>query len=114
MLRLIPFIAAALWCCAARAQPDGPGEVQEGRELATKACAACHIVRADQEQRPTLRPPPPSFEQIAQSSKADLESLRGFLKSTHSNISHPGGMPNPQLREEEIQKISAYIRSLRK
>ena len=43
-------------------------------------------------------------------SAAPLENL---LRSTHSNVSHPGGMPNIRLTEEQMRTISAYIASLR-
>ena len=98
--------------CEALGQTSNTGDVYLGRELATKECAPCHVVRTDQDQ--TLQPSGPSFEEIAQGAKTDTEFLRGFLKGTQSNIGHPGAMPNPQLLEEEIQKIGAYIRSLRR
>ena len=39
--------------------------------------------------------------------------MRNFLRSTHSNISHPSAMPNPELTEQQIDDIAAYIASLR-
>jgi hypothetical protein len=41
-------------------------------------------------------------------------SLRTFLTSTHRDISHPEGMPNPQLLDFQIKQVSAYLLSLRK
>jgi mono/diheme cytochrome c family protein len=93
-------------------QTSNGGDINLGRKLATEKCSPCHVVRADQNQ--TLHPTGPSFEEIAQGGKTDPEFFRGFLKGTQSNVGHPGGMPNPQLLEEEIQEIGAYIRSLRK
>jgi hypothetical protein len=43
-------------------------------------------------------------------SPAPFENL---LRSTHSDVSHPGGMPNLSLSGEQIRTISAYIGSLR-
>ena len=33
--------------------------------------------------------------------------LLNFLRSTHNDVSHPGGMPNLELTEHEIDQISA-------
>jgi hypothetical protein len=72
------------------------------------------VVAANQEQAPKLKLPAPTFEEIARSDKSDAEYFRGFPTGTQSNVSHPGAMPNPQLPPEQIDKIIAYIRSLRR
>ncbi len=36
-----------------------------GREIALKICASCHVAVEDQAQAPTLKPPAPSFAEIA-------------------------------------------------
>lgn len=81
--------------------------------MARELCASCHVVAADQEQAPILKPPIMSFEEIAQQPKTDVSSLQGFLSSTHSNVSHPAAMPNPQLTADQIRDVVAYILSLR-
>ena len=50
---------------------------------------------------------------IAKSEYGSQAPLENFLRSTHSNVSHPGGMPNISLSGEQIRTISAYIGSLR-
>ena len=116
MTRFILFVLATLGFLSRQASGQGghSEDVHAGRELATKLCTSCHIVRADQQQAPILQPPAPSFEEIAQRSKTDAESLRGFLGSTHSSVSHPRAMPTPQLLDDQLQKVVAYIMSLRK
>jgi len=39
--------------------------------------------------------------------------LRDFLHATHSNMSHPGAMPNPELIEAQMEEISACLAALR-
>ena len=113
MTRLILYVLAAVGFFTSRAcgQDGASGDINAGREMASKLCGSCHLVGAGQNQPRSLAP---SFEQIAEGSKTDTESLREFLTSTLSNVSHPGGMPNRPLSNDEIQKIGVYIRSLRR
>ncbi len=55
----------------------------------------------------------PSFAKIAKGPHATPDSLRDFLRSTHSDVSHPSAMPSPELTEQQIDDIAAYIASLR-
>jgi mono/diheme cytochrome c family protein len=116
MTMLLFFALAALGFLNSQAlgQTANSSDINQGKELAERACGSCHVVRADQQQAPILNSAAPSFEEIAQGTKADIVLLNGFLSGTQSNVSHPGGMPNPQLRGDEIQKVSEYILSLRR
>ena len=42
---------------------------------------------------------------IAKSEYGSPAPLENFLRSTHSNVSHPGGMPNISLSGEQIRTI---------
>jgi mono/diheme cytochrome c family protein len=79
-------------------------DIHAGRELALKVCSPCHLVAPL---------PGPSFTDIAKGEYASATPLENFLRSTHSNVSHPGGMPRIDLSDEQIRAISAYIGSLR-
>jgi mono/diheme cytochrome c family protein len=79
-------------------------DVDAGRELALKVCSPCHLVAPL---------PGPPFADIAKGEYASPTPLENFLRSTHSNVSHPGGMPRIDLSDEQIRAISAYIGSLR-
>jgi hypothetical protein len=57
--------------------------------------------------------PGPTFAEIANGGHAAPDTLLAFLRSTHSDVSHPGAMPNPGLTERQIDQISAYLGSLR-
>lgn len=79
-------------------------DVDAGHELALKVCSPCHLVGPL---------PGPPFADIAKGEYASSTPLESFLRSTHSNVSHPGGMPRIDLTYEQIRAISAYIGSLR-
>jgi hypothetical protein len=79
-------------------------DVHTGYQLASRVCSPCHLVAPL---------PGPSFMDIANSEYGSPAPLENFLRSTHSNVSHPGGMPSISLSGEQIRTISAYIGSLR-
>jgi len=83
---------------------DQASDVQAGYALAIKACSPCHAVSE------TVGP---SFAKIAKGPHATPDSLRDFLRSTHSDVSHPSAMPSPEHTEQQIDDIAAYIASLR-
>ena len=89
-------------------------EVRQGHHLATMLCAGCHIAALDQPYAPTLGPPAPSFESIAQRKDVNAASLRDFLTTTHRGLDNPKGMPTPNLAEFQVRAIVAYLLSLRK
>ena len=82
----------------------GASDISAGQKLAAKVCSPCHVV---------AERPGPSFAEIAKGGHADPEALLAFLRSTHSDVSHPGAMPNLELSDRQIEQISAYLRSLR-
>jgi mono/diheme cytochrome c family protein len=83
---------------------DEASEARAGQDLAAKVCSPCHAV---------AETPGPPFAEIARGERAAPEALRGFLHATHSNMSHPGAMPNPELTDSQIEEISAYLAALR-
>jgi len=93
---------------------DTTNDVSKGRHLAIMLCTACHVAAPDQPYAPTLSPPAPSFESIAQRAETNSDSLRKFLTTTHQGLDNPKGMPDPVLADSQIRAISAYLLSLRK
>lgn len=89
---------------SAWARADEASDIRAGQELAARVCSPCHVIA------PSAGP---SFAEIANGDKAAPESLRAFLRSVHISMSHPGAMPNPELTEQQIRQISAYIATLR-
>ncbi len=96
-------IAASIGTCAG-VWADEASDIRAGEELAEKVCSQCHAV--------SQRPGPP-FAEIANGNHAEPNALLALLRSTHSDVSHPGGMPNLELTERQINQISAYLGSLR-
>jgi cytochrome c2 len=100
--------------CSAWGQKGTADDVRKGRHLATMLCTTCHVVAPDQSYEPTLSPPGPSFESIAQRKDISAELLQKFLTTTHQGLDNPGGMPNPNLADFQVEEIVAYLLSLRK
>jgi len=88
-------------------------DVQKGHYLAVLMCSNCHVVSPDQSIEPTLQPPAPSFESIAQRSSTSSETLGAFLTTTHRHIGNAAGMPNPELLDFQMRQVEAYVLSLR-
>jgi cytochrome c551/c552 len=83
--------------------PAMADEAKDGEALAQRLCGKCHVVSQN------VGPP---FADIAKSPHASAGFLRDFLRSTHSDVSHPNAMPNPALSQREIDTLAAYIASL--
>lgn len=89
-------------------------DIQQGHRLALAICGYCHIAADDQRSPPILQPPAPSFASIAQRPGVSAESLRLFLSTTHGGDGAAKGMPSPELLDNQIRQVSAYLLSLRK
>src|SRR5271166_5438135 len=116
-IRMTLALLAALGVYAGRALAIDAGvakDVQQGHRLAVIICANCHLVASDQPYEPILRPPAPSFESIAQRSDMDAVALQKYLSTLHREVAHPENMPNPQLVDDQMKQVVAYLLSLRK
>ncbi len=115
MRELIFSTFALFWAVSGSlaAETTGAGSARAGRETAEKICSPCHVVAEDQKQAPLLKPPAQSLIEIARGPNGDEWRLQTFLASTHSSVSHPQNMPNPELSEAQIRNVTAYILSLR-
>ena len=78
--------------------------VNHGRTLATRWCAACHIVSQEQSKGTTDAPP---FSEIARRPGFDAAKLALFLLAPHPPMS---GL---QLSRAEASDLAAYIESQR-
>jgi mono/diheme cytochrome c family protein len=87
--------------------------VAAGHDFALKVCAACHVVSQDQKSAPILNPPAPSFFELVRRQDLTEASLRKFLSAPHGNVGRRSKMPNPQLADFQIDKIVAYMLSLK-
>ncbi len=85
--------------------PAYSADVKRGEALARTWCAHCHIVAADQEQ---VSDSAPAFAEIANKPGRTKLGVTVWL-----NDPHPP-MPNLNLSQDEIEDLSAYIRTLKK
>lgn len=92
-------LASSLTCSSAWA-----ADPEAGRGLAKRWCAACHVVAADQERKPTVAPP---FVEIARKPGFDVTMLIEARKPPHPQIP-------PNLSTEQAADIAAYIATLAK
>jgi mono/diheme cytochrome c family protein len=106
---LCGFMAAAAGAQGLREETNAA----EGHRLALKICSACHVVAADQQSLPILRPPAPSFQAIANRPQTTLHGLQTFILKTHATIATPGNMPNPELTEDQAEALALYVLNLR-
>jgi len=84
-----------------------------GHDLAQKFCTSCHLIEPGQSNLPD-DVGGPAFQTVANRPETTADTLRKHLKTTHSNAMIPLlSMPNPQLTDDELVKIVAYILSLR-
>lgn len=98
----------------ALAQTQAPPDlVNAGRDFARLVCAACHVVTREGGEAPVLQPPAPSFVELARRPSLTEPSLRAFLASDHGRIGPAAAMPNPRLADYQVDKIVAYLMSLK-
>lgn len=99
---------------AAIAAPAISGNVEAGRTVALEACTGCHVVAPNQPFAPVFTgpPPPPDFRAIANHADATARSLRRHLALLPA-VPPPGKMANPDLTDEDLTNVVAYIMSLK-
>ncbi len=88
--------------------------IGKGHFLAVRICSVCHLAAPDQERKPLLNPPGPSFQSIAQRPGLTADALEKFITTAHRGLDNPKGMPNPDLAPYQVKEVAAYIMSLRK
>ncbi|HYD70421.1 cytochrome c [Azospirillum sp.] len=87
---------------AVPAAPAGAADAQNGRAIAERWCAACHVV-AEGRSGSDAAPPLP---QIARNRAADQRWLRAWLTDPHPP------MPNLNLSRSDIDDVVAYLERL--
>jgi mono/diheme cytochrome c family protein len=93
-----------LWLSPAFATPAFAADVDNGRRLALRWCASCHVVAANQRQ-PTHEATP--FATIAKRPGFDEAQLALSLLGPHPP------MPDMALTRSEAADVAAYIASLK-
>jgi mono/diheme cytochrome c family protein len=85
-------------------RPASAADAFNGKRLAERWCAACHVVSATQREAYADAPP---FEDIAKRPNFSQSGLMTFLLDPHAK------MPNMDLTRIEAGDIAAYIGTLR-
>jgi mono/diheme cytochrome c family protein len=85
------------------AAPVLAADVANGKRVAVRWCAACHVVTPDQRHAYADAPP---FKEIANRPNFSESGLVTFLLNPHAK------MPNMSLTQIEANDIAAYIRTL--
>jgi mono/diheme cytochrome c family protein len=85
-------------------RPVLAADASNGKRLAERWCAACHVVTANQREANADAPP---FEEIAKRPNFSERGLATFLLDPHAK------MPNMSLTRVESADIAAYVGTLR-
>jgi mono/diheme cytochrome c family protein len=86
------------------ASPTLAADAANGKRVAMRWCATCHVVTPDQREAYADAPP---FKEIANRPNFSESGLVTFLLNPHAK------MPNMSLTRVEADDIAAYIRTLR-
>ena len=103
-VRAALFAAAVGMHAAIVAGPVLAADAANGKQVAMRWCAACHVVTPDQRHAYADAPP---FKEIANRPNFSESGLVTFLLNPHAK------MPNMSLTRTEASDIAAYIRTLR-
>jgi len=107
-IALSTFLVAACFGMPAAAQNAlVAGNARAGLELASRSCASCHVVAANQPV-PPIPNYGPNFADIASRPGITAATLADFLSKAHSGIK----MPYADLTPAQVADVSAYILSL--
>ena len=88
-------------------------KIADGRTIASRVCATCHVVADDQAVAPTLNPPAPSFADIAARPNVTEPFLRDFLMKPHGQARALSAMPGFLMPSYQADAAIAYIMSLK-
>ena len=102
VVRVAIVVVSTGFVASARAQSADPSL---GRHLAETVCSACHQTDPSS-TAPGPNPKAPSFLDVSRTPSMSDLAIKVFLRSSHPT------MPNIILSPEEIDSLTAYIRSL--
>jgi mono/diheme cytochrome c family protein len=88
-------------------------KIADGRAIAIRVCAICHVVADDQAVAPTLKPPAPSFTDIASRPEVTEAFLRDFLTKPHGQARALSAMPGFVMPSHQGDAAIAYVMSLK-
>lgn len=89
---------------AALSHTAAAADAANGKRLAERWCASCHVVKAGQKSGTTAAPP---FVEVAKTPNLSAASIALFLLTPHPR------MPDMNLSRYEAADLAAYIVSLK-
>jgi mono/diheme cytochrome c family protein len=104
ILFIIAIVGAVSATFADNGRPALAADAFNGKRLAERWCAACHVVSVTQREANSDAPP---FEDIAKRPNFSKSGLVTFLLDPHAK------MPNMGLTRIEANDIATYIETLR-
>jgi mono/diheme cytochrome c family protein len=104
LLSSIGFLTSAQTVSGMEASSPQSVDPSVGRHLAETICSTCHQISAT--SPPGRNPAAPSFVDISRMPSTSELAIKVFLRTSHPT------MPNFILSPEEIDSVTAYIRSL--
>jgi mono/diheme cytochrome c family protein len=110
------FLPLAVILALAAERPALGQEAQklaDGRGIALKVCAICHVVTEDQAVPPTMKPPAPLFAEIAARPNVTEAYLRDFLTKPHGEARAMSAMPGFLMPSRQADAVIAYLMSLK-
>jgi mono/diheme cytochrome c family protein len=106
-------LTLALVVTPARGQEAQGAKIADGRALALRVCAVCHVVADGQAVAPTLKPPAPNFADIAARPNVTEAFLRDFLMKPHGQERALSAMPGFLMPSYQADAAIAYLMSLK-
>jgi mono/diheme cytochrome c family protein len=102
---LLPWIAVLGLAIGSAAAWAGADDIAQGRELAERLCAGCHLNPGQDEK--VGHAGIPGFRAVANRPGQSIEGVVAWLKSI------PTMMPNHHLSQDEMFRLAHFIMSLR-
>jgi mono/diheme cytochrome c family protein len=104
--RLLPRFLLVTGCLFLAERPTLAADVNQGKDIAKRWCAGCHLVEHEQKSAPTDQAPP--FASIATKTDFGASKLALLLLEPHPN------MPKLELSRSEIADLAEYILTLKR
>ncbi len=101
----IPLVIAGLMLATAAQAQTLPGNPAQGKAIAQRACAGCHLIGEGQTSSTTDGVP--TFAALARNPRMNDAALHGFVQAPHPP------MPDLALSRQELDDVVSYIMSLR-
>ena len=105
ILRMLLLVACASFVAVGRPSMSFAADAYQGKDVAERWCAGCHVVERDQKS-PAIDQAPP-FASVGRTPGFDANKLAILLLKPHPN------MPKLALSRDEVANLADYILTLK-